>query len=64
MSYTVIITLSVIVKNIPLNTFPRPVNKNFTLNMCLTKELLPLIFKSTVEPSFTDAYLIWIPRYY
>ena len=33
MTYTVILTLSVIVKNISLNTLPRPVNKNFTLNM-------------------------------
>ena len=66
MSYTVILTLSVIVKNISLNTLPRPVNKNFTLNICvlITEELQPMIFKSTVEPSFTDAYLIRSPRYY
>ena len=66
MTYTVILTLSVIVKNISLNTLPRPVNKNFTLNICvlITKELQPMIFKSTVEPNFTDAYLIRSPRYY
>ena len=58
MTYTVILTLSVIVKNISLNTLPGPVNKNFTLNISvlITKELQPMIFKSTVEPSFTDAY--------